>query len=166
MLHLWARQEFLEKEKITKDCRTVIASPCHMQLFLYKKNFRLYVELGLTAEMESALSIASFAGFAFCHLFWGWVADRFGRRTYALWSSLWIVFWSLLCIVAPTYSWLIAFRLIYSLAGGELDICWHKSFLLYVVIIIKYVAFPEYCFVQWAEQCTHNNCEVKLREIY
>ncbi|XP_075257458.1 synaptic vesicle 2-related protein-like isoform X2 [Convolutriloba macropyga] len=83
---------------------------------------RLYVELGLTSEQESILSVSSYSGFAASHLFWGWVGDQYGRRKYALASAIWIVFWSLLCVIAPSYGWLVGFRFLYSLAGGATTI--------------------------------------------
>ena len=79
---------------------------------------RLYVEFELTSSLESAMGAASFAGFAVGYVLWGAIADKIGRRPALILSHCWVLFWAIMCAIAPTVGWLIAFRLIYSLAGG------------------------------------------------
>ncbi|XP_063717621.1 synaptic vesicle 2-related protein-like [Symsagittifera roscoffensis] len=59
---------------------------------------------------------------------WGLVSDRWGRKKSTLLASLWISTWSLLCCVAPSVTWLIAFRLFYSLAGGAVNLLMPYSY--------------------------------------
>ena len=80
---------------------------------------RLYVEMDLTPELESALGAASFAGFAVSYPLWGIIADKIGRRPTLILSHCWILFWGILCCLAPSLTWLIVFRVMYSLAGGK-----------------------------------------------
>ncbi|XP_075259618.1 synaptic vesicle 2-related protein-like isoform X2 [Convolutriloba macropyga] len=83
---------------------------------------RLYVEMDLTPELESALGAASFAGFAVSYPLWGIIADKIGRRPTLILSHCWILFWGILCCLAPSLTWLIVFRVMYSLAGGIMNI--------------------------------------------
>ena len=80
---------------------------------------RLYAEMGLTPKMESLLASASFFGFAIGYPFWGVVADRVGRKPALIFTHCWILLWGIMSAAAPSISWLIAFRIMYSLAGGK-----------------------------------------------
>ncbi|XP_075258402.1 putative transporter SVOPL [Convolutriloba macropyga] len=91
----------------------------HMLPFL---STRLYVDLNLTPSQESAFSISSYFGFALSYVLWGWFSDKFGRKTYALASSVWIAIFSLFSAVAPSYTWLLICRVGYSLAGGATNL--------------------------------------------
>ena len=81
---------------------------------------RLYVDMDLSPSLESSLGVASYAGFAVSYPFWGLVADKFGRRWSLLLASFWILFWNALYVLSPSISWVVAFRLMYSLAGGKI----------------------------------------------
>ena len=73
---------------------------------------RLYVEMNLTPELESSLATVTFVGMALSYIITGVFADAYGRRTCAIWGTVWIVFWNTLCAISWNIESLIAFRML------------------------------------------------------
>ena len=87
----------------------------------------LYVSMGLTEEMESALGVASYSGFAVGYPLWGFISDKIGRKSATLLSALWVLLWSLLSCVAPDVYWLIVTRILFSFGAGEETVFFGKQ---------------------------------------
>ena len=79
---------------------------------------RLYVELDLTAEREANLGVVTFAGLTFSYMVNGVIADKIGRKWSTIFSSVWVIFWNVLCAASYNYATILSFRLIYSFGSG------------------------------------------------
>ena len=80
---------------------------------------RLYVEMDLTPELESALATVTFLGKTLSYLMTGVIANIFGRYACAIWGTVWAIVWNTLCAVSWNIESLIAFRLLWSFGSSE-----------------------------------------------
>ena len=83
---------------------------------------RLYVELDMTSGMESTLGFVSFIGLALSYVISGLVADKIGKRNCVLLAGVWMLFWNVMASIAWNATWVIVFRLMFSLAAGEFHV--------------------------------------------
>ncbi len=79
---------------------------------------RIGVEFSVDQSMvQQTLSLYLF-GFAFMSLFWGMLSDSFGRRPVILASLILFLIGSVGSALAPSFSWLLFFRLIQGCSAG------------------------------------------------
>ena len=94
---------------------------------------RLYVEMDLTPEMESALATVTFIGMTISYLLTGWIANKFGRKKCVVWGTVWTLFWNALSAVAWNMQSLIVFRFMWSFGACKF------SLLSFAVFAIPFV---------------------------
>jgi MFS family permease len=80
------------------------------------------VEWGLSKEQEAAISGIVFAGILVGSLFWGIVADRYGRKRTFLVACLTISLFGVLSGLAPNYVCLIIFRALVGFGIGGANV--------------------------------------------
>ena len=89
---------------------------------------RLFVEMNLTPEMESALATVTFIGMTISYLFTGWIANKFGRKVCVVWGTIWTFFWNARGALAWNIESIIAFRAFWSLSACELTVVIYLAF--------------------------------------
>jgi MFS family permease len=76
------------------------------------------VEWGLGDSAKATLSGVVFAGIVIGSIFWGWLADKYGRRPAYIYSCMLVTFGGMLSSVASTFEWLIFFRALTGIGIG------------------------------------------------
>ena len=100
---------------------------------------RLYVELDLTPELESTLGTVTFFGLTFSIIINGFLANKFGRKTSTIASSVWMIFWSILCSVSWNDASLIAFRFMFSFGGGKKFVSLYLTLIIFIIWFISFL---------------------------
>ncbi|XP_031549488.1 synaptic vesicle 2-related protein-like isoform X2 [Actinia tenebrosa] len=75
-------------------------------------------EWDLSTWEEATISTVVFAGMTISTCFWGFVADKCGRKKELIWCTILIFFGGFLSTFSPTYIWMVAFRGIVGLGLG------------------------------------------------
>ena len=80
------------------------------------------IEWGLSSDQKAAITGIVFAGILVGSLFWGIIADRFGRKKTLIWVYFIISVFGILSGLAPNYIWLIIFRALVGFGIGGANI--------------------------------------------
>ncbi|CAH3108089.1 unnamed protein product [Pocillopora meandrina] len=77
----------------------------------------------LPAWKEAMVTTVVFVGMMFGSSFWGWLADRYGRKTVIVICATWIFYFGFISSFSPHYYWIIALRCLvgFGIGGAPLS---------------------------------------------